>query len=88
MKTPIRITVTGAAGQISYSLIFRIASGNFLGADQPIILQLLEITPAMKALKGVAMELEDCAFPLLEKIICTDDAELAFKGCDLSLIHI
>ena len=70
MKTPTRITVTGAAGQISYSLIFRIASGNFLGADQPIILQLLEITPAMKALKGVAMELEDCAFPLLEKIIC------------------
>ena len=59
MKTPIRITVTGAAGQISYSLIFRIASGSFLGADQPIILQLLEITPAMKALKGVAMELED-----------------------------
>ena len=68
MKTPIRITVTGAAGQISYSLIFRIASGNFLGADQPIILQLLEITPAMKALKGVAMELEDCAFPLLSLI--------------------
>ena len=67
MKTPIRITVTGAAGQISYSLIFRIASGNFLGADQPIILQLLEITPAMKALKGVAMELEDCAFPFLKK---------------------
>ena len=75
MKTPIRITVTGAAGQISYSLIFRIASGNFLGADQPIILQLLEITPAMKALKGVAMELEDCAFPLLEKIICTDERD-------------
>ena len=67
MKTPIRITVTGAAGQISYSLIFRIASGNFLGADQPIILQLLEITPAMKALKGVAMELEDCAFLFLKK---------------------
>ncbi len=86
MKTPIRITVTGAAGQISYSLIFRIASGNFLGADQPIILQLLEITPAMKALKGVAMELEDCAFPLLEKIICTDDAELAFKGCDYAFL--
>ena len=86
MKTPIRITVTGAAGQISYSLIFRIASGNFLGADQPIILQLLEITPAMKALNGVAMELEDCAFPLLEKIICTDDAELAFKGCDYAFL--
>ena len=67
MKTPIRITVTGAAGQISYSLIFRIASGNFLGADQPIILQLLEITPAMKALNGVAMELETVLFLFLKK---------------------
>ena len=79
MKTPIRITVTGAAGQISYSLIFRIASGNFLGTDQSIILQLLEITSAMKALKGVAMELEDCDFTLIEKIICTYDAELSVK---------
>lgn len=64
MKTPVRVAVTGAAGQIGYSLLFRIASGDFLGKDQPIILQLLEVTPAMKALEGVTMELEDCAFPL------------------------
>ena len=63
MKTPVRVTVTGAAGNISYGLLFRIASGAMLGPDQPVILQLLEITPALDALKGVAMELEDCAFP-------------------------
>ena len=79
MKPAVRVTVTGAAGQISYGLLFRIASGAMLGEDQPIILQLLEITPAMDALKGVAMELDDCAFPLLENIVCTDDANVAFK---------
>ena len=65
MKTPVRVAITGAAGQISYSLIFRVAAGDMLGKDQPVILQLLEITPALNALKGVAMELDDCAFPLL-----------------------
>ena len=73
MKAPVRVTVTGAAGQISYSLLFRIASGSMLGPDQPVILQLLEITPALEALKGVAMELEDCAFPLLAGIVQSDD---------------
>ncbi|MFT5481536.1 MAG: malate dehydrogenase [Halieaceae bacterium] len=86
MKTPIRVTVTGAAGQISYGLLFRIASGAMLGDDQPIILQLLEITPALGALQGVAMELDDCAFPLLDEIICTDDAELAFKDSQYALL--
>ena len=66
MTSPVRITITGAAGQISYSLLFRIAAGEMLGPNQPVILQMLEITPALDALKGVAMELEDCAFPLLE----------------------
>ena len=73
MKAPVRVSVTGAAGQISYSLLFRIASGSMLGPDQPIILQLLEITPALEALKGVAMELDDCAFPLLAGIVMSDD---------------
>ncbi|CAH0990454.1 Malate dehydrogenase [Sinobacterium norvegicum] len=86
MKTPVRVTVTGAAGQISYALLFRIASGAMLGNDQPVILQLLEITPALDALKGVAMELDDCAFPLLQNIICTDDAEVAFKDSDYALL--
>lgn len=86
MKPSVRVTVSGAAGQISYGLLFRIASGAMLGEDQPVILQLLEITPALDALKGVAMELEDCAFPLLEKIICTDDAEVAFKDSDYALL--
>lgn len=86
MKAPVRVAVTGAAGQISYSLLFRIASGEMLGKDQPIILQLLEITPAMQALKGVAMELDDCAFPLLTDIVCTDDAAAAFKGADYALL--
>lgn len=86
MKTPVRVTVTGAAGQISYSLLFRIASGAMLGPDQPIILQCLEITPALEALKGVAMELEDCAFPLLQDIILTDDAQVAFKDTNYGLL--
>ena len=86
MTSPVRITVTGAAGQISYSLLFRIAAGEMLGPNQPVILQMLEITPALDALKGVAMELEDCAFPLLASMICTDDAEQAFKDADYALM--
>lgn len=86
MKPAVRVTVTGAAGQISYGLLFRIASGAMLGEDQPVILQLLEITPALEALKGVAMELDDCAFPLLQDIICTDDANTAFKDSDYALL--
>ncbi len=86
MKSPVRVTVTGAAGQISYSLLFRIAAGEMLGTDQPVILQLLEITPALQALKGVAMELDDCAFPLLADIVCTDDANVAFKDTDYALL--
>jgi len=83
---PVRVTVTGAAGQISYSLLFRIAAGEMLGPNQPIILQMLEITPALEALKGVAMELDDCAFPLLAGMICTDDAAVAFKDSDYALL--
>ena len=86
MKSAVKVTVTGAAGQISYGLLFRIASGAMLGEDQPIELQLLEITPALDALKGVAMELDDCAFPLLQTIVCTDDAEVAFKDADYALL--
>lgn len=86
MKSPVRVTVTGAAGQIGYALLFRIASGSMLGHDQPIILQLLDITPAMEALNGVKMELDDCAFPLLTNVICTDDPEVAFKDCDFALL--
>ena len=86
MTSPVRITVTGAAGQISYSLLFRIAAGEMLGPNQPVILQMLEITPALDALKGVAMELEDCAFPLLEGMTCTDDVEQAFKEADYALL--
>jgi malate dehydrogenase len=86
VTSPVRITVTGAAGQISYSLLFRIAAGEMLGPNQPVILQMLEITPALDALKGVAMELEDCAFPLLAGMICTDDAEQAFKDADYALL--
>jgi malate dehydrogenase len=85
LKSPVRVTVTGAAGQISYSLLFRIAAGEMLGTDQPVILQMLEITPALEALKGVAMELEDCAFPLLADMVCTDDAAVAFKDTDYAL---
>ena len=86
MKTPVRVAVTGAAGQIGYSLLFRIASGQMLGADQPVILQLLDITPAMDALKGVAMELEDCAFPLLSDIVRTDDPSEAFGDISYALL--
>lgn len=86
MKAPVRVAVTGAAGQISYSLLFRIAAGEMLGKDQPVILQMLEITPALGALKGVAMELDDCAFPLLAGMVCTDDANVAFKDADYALL--
>jgi|TARA_B110000967_G_scaffold93373_1_gene95944 malate dehydrogenase len=86
VTSPVRVTVTGAAGQISYSLLFRIAAGEMLGPNQPVILQMLEITPALEALKGVAMELDDCAFPLLAGMICTDDAAVAFKDSDYALL--
>jgi malate dehydrogenase len=86
VTSPVRVTVTGAAGQISYSLLFRIAAGEMLGPNQPVILQMLEITPALEALKGVAMELEDCAFPLLAGVVCTDQAEVAFKDADYALL--
>ncbi len=85
-KAPVRVAVTGAAGQIGYSILFRIASGQMLGADQPIILQLLEITPALDALRGVAMELEDCAFPLLAGVVQTDDPNVAFDGVNVALL--
>ncbi len=85
-KAPVRVAVTGAAGQIGYSLLFRIASGALLGDDQPVILQLLEITPALGALKGVAMELEDGAFPLLTEIVQTDDADVAFGDAGVALL--
>ncbi len=86
MKSPVRVTVTGAAGQISYGLLFRIAAGEMLGPDQPVILQLLEITPAMNALKGVVMELDDCAFPLLHGIVATDDPNVGFANADYALL--
>ena len=86
MKSPVRVAITGAAGQISYSLLFRIASGEMLGKDQPVILQLLEITPALDALAGTAMEVEDCAFPLVNEIIQTDDPDVAFKDADYCLL--
>ena len=86
MKQPVRVTITGGAGQIGYALAFRIASGDMLGKDQPVILQLLEITPALDALKGVVMELKDCAFPLLADVVATDDANVAFKDADYALL--
>ncbi len=86
MKAPVRVAVTGAAGQISYSLIFRIASGSMLGPDQPVILQLLEIPPAMGALQGVLMELNDCAFPLVAGVVATDDPNVAFKDVEFALL--
>ncbi|MFZ5697941.1 MAG: malate dehydrogenase [Pseudomonadota bacterium] len=86
MKKPVRVAVTGAAGQISYSLLFRIASGSMLGPDQPVILQMLEITPALSALQGVAMELDDCAFPLLAGMVLTDDPKVAFRDIDYALL--
>jgi len=81
-----RVAVTGAAGQIGYSLLFRIANGDMLGKDQPVILQLLDITPALPAVKGVVMELEDCAFPLLAGVVVTDDPKVAFKDADYALL--
>jgi malate dehydrogenase len=86
MKQPVRVTVTGAAGQIGYALLFRIASGAMLGEDQPVILQLLDITPAMDALNGVKMELDDCAFPLLAGVVCTDDPNVGFSDTDYALL--
>ncbi len=86
MTTPVRVAVTGAAGQIGYSLLFRIASGSMLGPDTPVSLQLLEITPALGALEGVRMELDDCAFPLLSDIVCTDDADTAFGDVDIAIL--
>lgn len=85
-KSPIRVTVTGAAGQIGYNLLFRIASGEMLGKDQPVILQLLDLPQAQKALAGVIMELEDCAFPLLAGVIATDDPAVAFKDTQAALL--
>ena len=86
MKAPVRVAVTGAAGQISYSLLFRIAAGEMLGKDQPIILQLLEISPALEVLKGTVMEIEDCAFPLVAEIIQTDDPDIAFKNAQFCIL--
>jgi malate dehydrogenase len=86
MKSPVRVTITGAAGQIGYQLAFRIASGQMLGSDQPVILQLLEIPPALGALNGVVMELDDCAFSTLAGIIATDDPNVAFKDSDYALL--
>src|SRR5476651_2218079 len=88
MKKPVRVAVTGAAGQIGYSLLFRIASGDMLGSDQPVILQLLEIPDekAQKALKGVMMELDDCAFPLLQSMVAASDPKVAFKDVDIALL--
>ncbi|MEM8679983.1 MAG: malate dehydrogenase [Planctomycetota bacterium] len=86
MKSPVRVTITGAAGNIGYALAFRIAAGNMLGPDQPVILQLLEIPPALPALKGVVMELNDCAFPLLDGIVATDDLDIAFKETNIALL--
>ncbi|HEY9192420.1 MAG TPA: malate dehydrogenase, partial [Methyloversatilis sp.] len=85
-KTPLRVAVTGAAGQIGYALLFRIASGEMLGKDQPVILQLLDLPQAQKALTGVMMELDDCAFPLLAGMIATDDPNVAFKDADFALL--
>jgi malate dehydrogenase len=86
MTTPVRIAVTGAAGQIGYSLLFRIASGAVFGPNTPVMLQLLEITPALGALEGVRMELDDCAFPLLAGVVCTDNAETAFGDADAAFL--
>ena len=85
-KSPKRVAITGAAGQIGYSLLFRIANGDLLGKDQPVILQLLDITPALGAVKGVVMELEDCAFPLLAGVVITDEPEVAFRDADYALL--
>jgi malate dehydrogenase len=86
MKSAVNVAITGAAGQIGYALAFRVAAGNLLGADQPINLHLLEITPALGALQGVVMELSDCAFPGVNRIVATDDARVAFRGCHVALL--
>src|SRR5690625_5681959 len=86
MTTPVKVAITGAAGQIGYSLLFRIASGALFGPNTPVQLRLLEITPALKALEGVAMELDDCAFPLFDSVEIGDDAEHIFDGANLALL--
>lgn len=86
MSKPVTVAITGAAGQIGYQLCFRIAAGDMLGPDQPVILKLLEITPALDALGGVVMELRDCAFPLLDGVVATDDANIAFEDADYALL--
>ena len=86
MKSPVNVAITGAAGQIGYALAFRVASGQLLGPDQPVNLHLLEITPALSALQGVVMELNDCAFSTLNRVVATDDAKVAFKDCDVALL--
>jgi malate dehydrogenase len=86
MKAPIRVTITGAAGQIGYNMLFRIANGDMLGKEQPIILQLLDIPAAQQALRGVAMELEDCVFPMLQQVITTDDPRVAFRDTEVALL--
>jgi malate dehydrogenase len=86
VKNPVRVAVTGAAGQIGYSLVFRVASGDLLGPDQPVVLHLLEITPALDALRGVVMEIDDCAFPLVHGVVQTDDAGRAFDGVNYALL--
>ncbi len=86
MKSPVNVAITGAAGQIGYALAFRVASGQMLGADQPINLHLLEITPALNSLQGVVMELNDCAFATLNKIVATDDPKVAFKDCNVAML--
>jgi malate dehydrogenase len=86
MKKPVTVAITGAAGQIGYALAFRVASGQMLGADQPVRLHLLEITPALPALQGVVMELSDCAFPTLQSVAATDDAKVAFRDCNIAML--
>jgi len=86
MKTPVQVAITGAAGQIAYSILFRITSGEMLGPDQPVILRCLEITSAMQALVGVGMEIEGCAFPLMARIVLTDDPNEAFKDTDIAML--
>src|SRR5579872_7207463 len=86
MKPALNVAITGAAGQIGYALAFRVASGQLLGADQPVNLHLLEITPALQALNGVVMELFDCAFPRLNKVVASDDATVAFRDCHVALL--
>ena len=86
MKAPVRVAVTGAAGQIGYALLFRIASGEMLGKDQPVVLQLLDLPQAQDALKGVMMELQDCAFPLLAGMVASDEPEVAFKDAQVAIL--